>query len=141
MNPQVHGKWKYANWCNNLATLRNAIARDRGRTLKDVAIYARDIAFIKSQRNQNTTVPWNRSAASKLLKQDITNGLHKTMRPAELYQTRSEYHNHFNLHEFRKHIYQEIDSRPKKDVRFQKKKKAWLYPEIHQDHPLLRDET
>jgi len=44
-----------------------------------------------------------------------------------------EYFMFFELEKFGKHIYQEIDSRPKREMRFQKKKKAWLYPELKQN--------
>ena len=38
-----------------------------------------------------------------------------------------------------RYIYPEVDSRPKRTMRFLKKKKKWKYPELHKDHPRLQD--
>lgn len=44
----------------------------------------------------------------------------------------------FSLFRFRKHIYQEIDARPKRAARFERKKKKWRYPKHHEGHPRLQ---
>ena len=46
-----------------------------------------------------------------------------------------------NLDVFRKHIYQEVDSRPKRAIRFEKKKATFKYPELHKNHPRLQSES
>ena len=63
------------------------------------------------------------------------------MSPRDLYLSRREYYGYFELKVFRKHVYQEVDSRPKRAIRFEKKKKAWLYPELYMDHPRLWNEN
>jgi hypothetical protein len=138
MNPKVHGEWKYSNWANNLCTLQKAIGRDRGRMLDDVRSFAKDLAMVQQKwlDNQMKT-PWHLSTACQLLKEDIDEGRDKTVKPKELYYSRPEYYEHFELEVFRKHIYQERDSRPKRAIRFEKKKKQWKYPELHKDHPRL----
>jgi len=62
---------------------------------------------------------WGGSMAKSLLKADIDAGIHSTMTPAELRDTRPEY-KQFPPKVFRNHIYQDLKSR-KKHV---KKKKA-----------------
>lgn len=131
MHPEEHGKWKYSNWSNNLRTLRNAVNRDKGRMLTDLKSYSADIAIIKSKRKPEDKIPWHRSEAAKHIKEDVDNGLHEELKPMDLFLTRESYCGFFGLDEFRRHLYQEIDSRPKRAIRYEKKKKSWLYPEIH----------
>ena len=50
--------------------------------------------------------------------------LHTQMDPAELYLKREVYHDNFDLGVFRKHFYQAMDAKPKRQYRFEKKKKA-----------------
>ena len=140
LHPEEHGKWNYRNWSASLSRLRNAIAREKSRMTQNLVAYAHDIAVVKSRRRETDQVPWHRSPAYRLLKQDIDEGKHKKMRPRDLYRSRPEYFEHFELKVFRKHVYQEVDSRPKRAIRFEKKKKAWFYPELHTDHPRLRND-
>jgi hypothetical protein len=135
MNPEVHGKWKYINWGNNLRTLRKGINRDRARMQKDAVAYGQTLNIVQT-RFAPTAPLWHHSDCPALLKQDVDEGKHKDMLPKALYQTRPQY-KEFPLEVFRKHIYQEVDSRPKRAIRFEKKKKAWLYPELHLNHPRL----
>ena len=139
LHPEEHSKWNYNNWTSNLQTLWAAINRDRGRMQQDAVSYGHDLAIVKSMRKPTDRIPWHRSPAFWLLKQDVDEGKHKDMKPKELYMTRPEYHTAFTLEEFRKHIYQEVNSRPKQKIRFECKKKAWLYPELHKDHPRLQN--
>jgi hypothetical protein len=140
MNPEVHKAWKYTNWCANLRSLQKAVGRDRGRMLDDVKSFAKDLAIVRQAQLSNPPKkPWHLSDACRLLKDDVSEGRDKTVKPMELYYSRPEYHEHFSLEVFRKHIYQERDSRPKRAFRFEKKKKRWNYPELHQDHPRMRN--
>jgi hypothetical protein len=52
---------------------------------------------------------WHGMEAERLLKEDVKNGLHKTMKPRKLCLTRKEYRA-FKLDIFRGHIYQETRS-------------------------------
>jgi hypothetical protein len=136
IHPEENGKWKYSNWSGNLRTLSKAIVRDKGRMKDDVTSFANDFAIVQGMRGANDKAVWHRSAAPKLLAKDVDEGKHLQMTPMELYDTRDEY-KLFSLHVFRKHIYQEVDKRPKRAIRFEKKKKTWLYPELHNEHPRL----
>lgn len=131
MHPKEHGKWKYSNWSASLTRMRNAIKRDRKRMVDDVGRYGHDIAIVQSRRTAADKVPWHRSKAAALLTADIKDRLDEEMKPCELYLSRPEYYMNFELDEFRRHIYQEVDKIPKQAIRFEKKKKAWLYPELH----------
>ena len=141
LHPEEHSKWNYKNSSSNLRTLRAAIDRDRGRMQRDAIAYGHDLESVKALRAPTDKTPWHRSPAFRLLKQDMDDGKHKQMKPKDLYESQPEYHTNFTLEEFRKHIYQEIDSRPKRDIRFERKKKAWLYPELHKDHPRLQQDS
>ena len=138
MNPEEHKKWPYDNWKASFKRLKEAIARDKGRMLVDKANYEHDLAIVKSQRQGPE--PWHRSECPNLLKQDIDDGKHLTMTPKQMYEQpdRPQYRATVTLDQFRKHIHQEKDSRPKREHRFAKKKKAWKFPELHKDHPRLK---
>ena len=105
-----HKKWNYDNWASNFRTLKNAVRRDQSRMVRDTRAYGKDLEVIKGLR-QADPVPWHLGPCPELLKKDVDDG---------------------------KHIYQEIDSRPKRALRFEKKKKTWKYPEHHKNHPRLR---
>ena len=140
-NPEIHGagNWTYTNWANNLRTLRKGIERDRNRMLEDVRAYAEDLDTLDSiGRGHKHHTPFFKTPAYKLLKEDIDKEQHLEKKPSQLHQTREEY-KPMELTKFRKHIYQEKDSRAKREIRFEKKKKAWKYPELHEDHPRLQD--
>lgn len=134
MDLEVHAPYKknYSNWSKNLRSLQAAIGRDRDRMLNDVAAYGNDIGIINTIRSsQHNKIPWHRSEASCLLKQDMEEGLDKEKKPKDLYKSRPEYFDHFSLEEFRKHIYQRRYSEGKREIRNEKKKKKWKYPELH----------
>jgi hypothetical protein len=136
LHPEEHGKWGYNNWTGNLRTLRSAIARDKDRMKNDVTAFASDLSIVRSTRVGGEAV-WHHTTAPQLLAKDVDEGKHLIMSPSELYETQDEY-KRFSLHVFRKHIYQEVDKQPKRAIRFEKKKKKWLYPELHSAHPRLR---
>ena len=52
---------------------------------------------------------------------DLDEGAHLLLKPSDLYETREEYQA-FKLKVFRKHLYQEQDTRSKRAARFAKKK-------------------
>ena len=138
LNPEEHGKWNYRNWSSSLSRLRKAVAKDQDRMLKDCIAYGHDLAWVKSNRT-DSKIPWHRSEAHQLLKKDVDDDKDVGVTPSKLYALREEYYNAFDLNCFRKHLYQERDSRPKRAIRFEKKKSAWKYPEVHKDHPRLQN--
>ena len=132
----AHAKWEFKNWANNLTNLRSAIAGDKKRNADDTLMYASDLLVINEKR-KDLPIPWHKTSCPNLLKEDVNAGLYQ-MKPSELWALRAEYQA-FDLKVFRKHIHQEIDSRPKRTIRFEKKKGRWKYPEVHEDHTRLRN--
>jgi hypothetical protein len=65
---------------------------------------------------------WHGTEAERLLKEDVKNSLHKTMKPRKLHLTRKEYRA-FELDIFRGHIYQETRSRLESGYWLVKKRK------------------
>ena len=138
MRLDVHGVWKskYTNWATNLRTLRKAIAKDQERMKDDSRMYAHDLALLDSLgKGHKHNPPFFESDTYRLIKEDVGNEEHLKMKPSALYKTRKVYEQTMDLTKFRKKIYQVKDQEPKRDIRFQKKKKVWKYPELHEDHP------
>jgi hypothetical protein len=123
MRPE-YKKWPYKNFQTNLRNLRKAIAHSYERMLADCEAYGHDQALLMTLRADNNPqdVPWHKSEAKTLLKQDIDDGRHKQMKPEAVHGMREEYQA-FPLKTFRNHIHQEVDSRAKRAHRFAKKKK------------------
>lgn len=124
MRPE-YKKWAFKNFQTNLRNLRKNISNNYARMLADREAYEHDRALLRVLRASNPPdVPWHKSEAKKILKQDIDDGKHKQMKPEELHGMREEYQA-FPLKKFRNHIYQEIDSRAKRAQghRVAKKKK------------------
>lgn len=119
-----YSQYKFANFKTNLKNLLAAIRRDWGRMEKDLSDYQHDLASVMARRGppNPATLPWHKTPCKMLLQQDVDEGKHLTMKPKELWETRTEY-KLFSLATFRNHIYQEVDSRSKKKWRMDKKKK------------------
>jgi hypothetical protein len=104
-----------------LNTLRKKIIKQNNTIAFEVAALQKDLSRrqqSKNEANANNTVNkqgnktrWDGSKASQLLSLDIDDKKHETMQPHQLYNSRPEYYEHFSLTVFRKHIYQEINSR------------------------------
>ena len=109
---EEHKKWIYKNWKDGLTRLINAVDRDRGRMQADTLAYGHDLSIVQRGRTEAAEAAWHRSPAFRLLKQDVDNKKHEELTPQQLWESRPEYLA-FDLRCFRKHIYQEIDSRPK----------------------------
>ena len=134
LHPEVHGKHPWAAWKRNVQAMRNAIEKEKTRSMEDWLTYKIDVVKLKEMRPVNRQVPWHLSEAHKHLKEDIANGLHEQMKPKELYMTRASYQE-FDLKVFRKHIYQRKEAEAKHQWRFEKKLKKCKYPELLKDHP------
>lgn len=125
---QMHSeykKWPKKNFAPNLKRLRKSIAEDYDRSRSDSIAYGHDLARLMTLRAGDPPAkkPWHKSNAKRLLKQDVEDGKHELMKPAELYSTRVEYQE-FDLETFRNHIYQERDGPEKLERRFARKKKS-----------------
>lgn len=130
-----HQLWVYKGWKEALERLLALVKQDRDRMRRDTLSYGHDLEIVQVSR-PNTEV-WHRSPAYRLLKKDIKEGNH-SVPPMKLWLSKREYQA-FDLDVFRKHIYQEVDSEPKRAFRFEKKRKQWKYPELHQDHPRMKN--
>ena len=105
-----HGKWPWRNFRDGYKRLLDRVERDRGRMEADVLAYGHDLAIVKANREEADDAAWHRSPAAKLLKKDVDEKKHKLVKPKQLWLSRTEY-KAFDLDCFRKHIYQEVDSR------------------------------
>jgi hypothetical protein len=89
---------------DNVSRLIKRIKKDKGLRDVDYAGYLHDMKIYKLAKDIDGE--WHGSAAEKLLKEDVTNNIHKTLKPRRLRMTRQEYKD-FDLDVFRPHIYQE----------------------------------
>jgi hypothetical protein len=123
MHPEEYGIFPFPNFSANLSKLRAAIKVDAERMKRDCEFYGHDRGLLVTLRPDPLGSPplWHLSEARTLLIQDVTDGKHLGVKPADLRLTRPEYQL-FSGKVFRKHIYQEIDSRLKKAWRYKKKK-------------------
>ena len=129
-----HDKWVFKAWKDALTRMINAVEQDRGRMQRDVTSYGHDLKLVQDRRTEVAEKAFHRSPAYRQLKEDVDNGLHEIFPPKDLWLKREAYQA-FDLLCFRKHIYQEVDSRPKRALRFARKKKRYRYPELHTNHP------
>lgn len=124
---EEYSPYKFANFKTNLANLRESINRNKERMKIDCMAYGQDRELLLQLRSANPPdLPpyplWHKHPSKKLLKKDITDGKHIGVKPQQLWQSRPQYQE-FPLKIFRKHIYQEIDERASKEIRFAKKKR------------------
>jgi hypothetical protein len=130
-------KYDFANFKTNLANLKEAIYAAYERMGTDCEAYGHDVDLLKLIRFHDPPLPilWHKSEAKPLLEKDIDDKKHleldedtgKKVTPKHLYQSRPAYRE-YSLKVFRKHIYQEVDKRAKKDIRYKKKKKRMRAP-------------
>jgi hypothetical protein len=76
----------------------------------------------KSTHNSRGEPRWEGSICEQLLKIDVKEGRHNSMKPQDLYQSRPEYYNNYPLSVFRKHIDQEVRRQKTCAMRERKKK-------------------
>jgi hypothetical protein len=90
-----------------LASMRVLARSQNARRASDAVALMHDRQLRPQATHSSNGVPrWEGSDAERLLKDDISNGLHTQMTPRALYNTRTEYQL-FTLDQFRGHIYQE----------------------------------
>ena len=121
---EEYAAFKYENFRNNLKSLRNAVATSIDRMEIDSLFFGHDKSIMINARTSKprTSPLWIESLLAPIsLKQDVDEGLHNHLTPAELYASREEYQD-FPLKVFRNHIYQEVDTRSKRAHRYAKKK-------------------
>ena len=109
---------EYCKFRTNLNGLRKSLKAVNERAMVDQAAVVHDQQQQLMHQNIShlaatssaTCHRWDASEAQHLLKLDVTDEKHLTMRPKELRMTRDEYRA-FPLDVFRKHIHQEVRSR------------------------------
>ena len=103
--------YKYENFRNNLLALHKSLQKLQGFADADSVALAHDLQVRPRAANNPRGYPrWERSEAERLLKIDIDESKHLTMKPKELHQKRKEYQE-FPLEVFRDHIYEEVRKR------------------------------
>jgi len=96
---------------NRLKDLRLALKTKKDRSAMELAALHHDRLIYPTQAFNSLGKPrWEGSEAQSLLKEDMDNSMHETMRPKALWNTREEYKK-FELEVFRKHIDQETRRR------------------------------
>ena len=101
----------YDSFPRRLQALRTACKAKLDRGITDAAAFEHDRKFDQRPTFASLGLPrWEGSDAQRLLKADITEGVHLHMTPYELHGTRDEY-KVFSLTVFRGHIHQEVKRR------------------------------
>ena len=101
-----------ARFFKNLARYRKEFREKKGFANDDSAALAHDRRiFPKPTVNHRGEPTWEDSPAQQWLFRDMDNGLHLTMKPKELYESRPVYYKNYYLSTFRGHIDQEKRSR------------------------------
>lgn len=112
----------YAKFQRNLRELRKRVMKWKAETESDEAAFAHDKALYPTDPSKPR---WPGSDAEFFLRQDVDEGIHKLMKPADLQKTR-ECYQVFQLDQFRNHIYQECRKRLEspywRNVRLEKEK-------------------
>jgi hypothetical protein len=85
---------KHVEKCRRAEASSAALAHDR-------------LLFPAPAHNHRGEPRWQGSEAERLLKLDVAEKKHQTMKPRQLYEARVEYHS-YPLEVFRKHIHQEV---------------------------------
>jgi hypothetical protein len=82
----------YANFPSRLRSARQQIACLNNRATSDSAALAHDRRIHpKAAYNHRGEPRWEGSEVERLLRQDMSEGKHKTMKPEQLYHSRKEY--------------------------------------------------
>jgi hypothetical protein len=104
------------------ANLRKLIVEDNDYAASDCAAIAHDRRIHPEATHNQRDVPrWDGSKAQRLLRLDMDEGKHKNTKPMELFKSRPEYYEKYELKVFRGHICQE--QRKRKLVASYKNKK------------------
>lgn len=125
MRGGIYKKFKFENFQTNLTNLRAVIHVQFKYMQKDCEAMGFDQGLLETLQptryDATKPIDWHRSPAKKLLKKDVDDGLHLQKKPKDLHASRPEYMA-FDLKVFRKHIYQEVESRDKIKSRIERKK-------------------
>jgi hypothetical protein len=110
MRPELYKPYK-KNFGSNLRRLQKSLKDQQDRANEDDAAVRHDLGLYPQSAMDERGYPrWEGSSAQAFLKEDISAGKHKELKPKGLQQTRDEY-KQFPLKVFSDHIFQEKDSR------------------------------
>ena len=123
MRSNVYKRYKFNNFKANLESLRKQVTRDKNRADEDLTAFLHDME-IRPATVEAGYPRWQDSEADQLLKTDIEAGIGTSLKPEQLWKSRTEYQS-FPLHVFRKHIYQEI--------RAETEKSYWLHKKMEKE--------
>lgn len=102
-------KYDYTKFSSRLGAIRKKIKELNDRSIDDLAAFELYKQHHKpSLFSHKGYIQWQGSTAQEFLWEDMEKGLHKTMKPQELWNTRDEYKDEFPLHAFRSKLEQEI---------------------------------
>ena len=91
MHPELYSEYK-KGFGSNYRNLQEAIAKEQAHADQDRNFIEHDLALHPPAPFDGRGHPrWCGSEAERLLMQDIQDGVHKTMKPADLVQSRPEY--------------------------------------------------
>ena len=97
----------YSKFSGRLSRLRGQFFSAKQRALSDDKALKHDRKLFPVKTSDERGVDrWEGSGAQSWLRQDVSDGLHQTMKPRKLYDTRPSYQQ-FSIDVFREHIYQE----------------------------------
>ena len=97
------------DFAGKLGYLRDKAAEREDRSKEDAEAFNHDRLIFPPRTEDTKGRPiWAGSAAQRLLREDIKNGVHKKKFPRHLYETREEYNENYDLDFFRDKIYQEV---------------------------------
>ncbi|CAJ1929269.1 unnamed protein product [Cylindrotheca closterium] len=98
---------KFDQFKRNLASHRKQLKDGKKRSMEEEEMWREDRKrFPPVSKKADGSPLWYCHPAKLLLRQDVAEGKHNTMKPEQLQQTKNEYRD-FSLTEFRRHIYQE----------------------------------
>ena len=105
-------QFDYEHFRNRLNDLRKRIRDKNNRASAESAALAHDRRIHpKATHNHRGEPRWEGSDAERLLRLDMDQGMHKIMKPQELWSSRKEYYENYSKDVFRGHIYQEEQRR------------------------------
>lgn len=108
LSPDLFGQYREDRFVCNVKNLKKSIKDDKNQsTLQEAALVHDRQLFPKSPVTFWGYGRWDESEAKTQLRKDVRNNKQKTMKPAELRESRIEVYGQFPLGVFRKHIYQE----------------------------------
>jgi hypothetical protein len=98
---------EFSKFKRNFEALRKSIRDQKARSTQDSEGLARDRQLHPVQPVEQGRTRWDGSAAQARLRSDMEENLHVTMKPKDLWLSRTDYCESFDLQTFRNHIYKE----------------------------------